>query len=146
MKAQRQTMHMLEGLVSEPSDRVHRHCSEQGVTHLREKRHQRPREPIDEGQHDGNAHHPPVRLSGDDGWRDRIGRPFEGIGNCDGHQLGQHQHQSCPDDPHSEISAIFRPEIGPKTAHRSPHRGFLTRGGGGRGGTTTRHRTRHKKS
>ncbi|MNL38623.1 hypothetical protein D3C87_1608510 [compost metagenome] len=114
MKAQRQLVHVHEGLVGELPDRMLADAGKQCVAQLVEPRLQQAREVVGKHQHDRAAQElrqeaQRIRLV-----VQRVRRPFEEIGNEDQDDLGNHQDDRRPDDPKLQIGPVGRPHIGPQ--------------------------------
>ena len=114
MEAQRQLVHVDEGLVGELADRMLADAGKQCVTQLVEANLQDPGEIIEDDKRDGAEQEGRQKTCHIDPAIQRIGRPFEEIGDEDQDKLRDDQEDGGPDHPHLQIEAVGRPHVGPE--------------------------------
>ena len=128
--AQRQLVHVHEGLVGEVTDGMLADAGKERVAQVVEQVHQDAADAIGDDQHDGNGeqHRQTNRerpvAAGGGRLGQRVGRPFVGVGHEHGDELGGNEHAQRHHDPALQVRPVARPHIGPHVAERREH-GFL---------------------
>ena len=118
MEAQRQLVHVHEGLEGELAHRILADAGKQRVAQLVERQLDQPRQVIGDDQRDGAGQQ--RRKTGVEiGLAvQRIGRPLEEVGDEQQYELGNEEVNRSPDDPHLEIRATCWPHVGPQIEQR----------------------------
>ena len=125
--AQRQIVHVHEGLVGEVAHRVLADAGEQRVAQVVEHVHQDAADAVGDDQHDGNGDErreaDGERAAAAGGGRrgERVGRPFVGVGHQNGDELGGDQDAERQNHPELEVRPVARPHVGPQVAQRREH-------------------------
>ncbi len=142
--AQRQFVHVHEGLVGEVAHGMLADASKERVAQVVEHVHEHAADAVGDDQHDGNGDQHrqadgkrPV-AAGSRRLGQRIGCPFVGVGHQDGDELGSDEHAQRQNDPELEVGPVARPHVGPHVAERGEHR-FLPDGDGFRLGGVIDH-------
>ena len=122
MEAQRELVQVGENLDREAAHRVHGDRGEQRVARLLGQRHRHAQDAVEAGQRDDAGERlgqgkiggrMPVRR------RQRVGRPFEGVGDCDRDEFrGDHQ-DDRQQNPDLQVGAIRGPDIGQQHPDRA---------------------------
>ena len=128
--AQRQIVHVLEGLVGEVAHGVLADAGEERVAQVVEHVDEDAADAVGDDQHDGNGdqhrqtnrERPAAAGGGRAG--QRVGRPFVGVGHQNGDELGGNEHAERHNHPALQVRPIARPHVGPHVAERREH-GFL---------------------
>ena len=125
--AERQPVHVDEALVGELADRVLADLGEQRVAKVVEDVHQDAADAVGDDQHDRHEQRAAdadrqaaVRPSGR--VDKRVGRPFVGVGNEDGDDLGRDQDDERDDHAPLQVRPVRRPHVGPEVDQSAERR------------------------
>ena len=146
VEAQREPMHVLEGLHRELAHRVHGDLGEEAVANLAQERHGDARQPVECREQERRPPQPGTRrhcrfaplpcldrrCDGDE----RVGRPLERVGRQHRHELRDDEKPERHEDAALQIGPAVRPQIGAKLYKRRDEAGPLRRSRAcrGRGG------------
>ncbi len=122
---------MAEDIDRQPAHGIHRHGGEYGVPALRQRGHEYAQGCVKQGERrrsrekSGGGRSPVMNL------RQRVGRPFEGVGHGDGRKLGQRQQRQGEKDAPAQVGAAAWPDIGSELNQRPRDAGLARRIMGG---------------
>ncbi len=129
--AQRQVVHVDEGLIGEIADGVLADAGEERVAQVVEHVHQDAADAVGDDQHDRNGdehRQADCERAAAGAWLgQRVGRPFVGVGHQHGDNLGGDQNGQRQHDAELQVRPVARPHIGPQIAQGGEH--GLLRGG-----------------